>query len=102
MLREQIGVSDAVVVVREDRAGDPRLVAYVVATDGTGIAGIRDALRQRLPEHMVPSAVVPLDALPMTPNGKLDRRALPAPDYTASAKPCAAHTERGRAERPVP
>ncbi|MFE6667640.1 non-ribosomal peptide synthase/polyketide synthase [Streptomyces sp. NPDC057697] len=82
-LRERPGVSDAVVVVREDRTGDPRLVAYVVGADESGIAGIRDALRQRLPEHMVPSAVVPLDALPTTPNGKLDRRALPAPDYTA-------------------
>ncbi|RDI34854.1 non-ribosomal peptide synthetase [Lentzea flaviverrucosa] len=64
------------VVVREDRPGDKRLVAYVVG----GARGLRDHARARLPEHLVPSAFVVLDALPRTDTGKLDRRALPAPD----------------------
>ncbi|MQY11299.1 Tyrocidine synthase 3 [Streptomyces sp. RB5] len=70
------GVSRAVVVVREDRPGDRQLVAYVVGdTDG-----LPEHASARLPAYMVPSAFVPLTELPMTPNGKLDRRALPAPD----------------------
>lgn len=73
-------VTAAAVTVREDRPGDRRLVAYTVLRDGTtGTGGIRTALAGELPDHMVPSAVVPLARLPLTPNGKLDVRALPAP-----------------------
>ncbi|MFC4070636.1 amino acid adenylation domain-containing protein, partial [Actinoplanes subglobosus] len=76
------GVVRAVVIIREDRAGDRRLVAYVTGAADPDV--LRRQAAEALPDYMVPAAIVLLDTLPTTPNGKLDRNALPAPDYAAA------------------
>ncbi|MGB8841466.1 MAG: phosphopantetheine-binding protein, partial [Aliidongia sp.] len=87
-LLAEASVAQAVVVVREDGSGNKCLVGYVVAAIGEACdpAGLRRALAQRLPDYMVPVAVLVLDALPLMPNGKLDRKALPAPAFTSVSR----------------
>jgi len=95
VLRTHPGVAQGGVVLREDTAGDPRLVAYVVAkqagyavshSDRPTPEKVREWIAAHVPEYMVPSAVVMLDTLPLTPNGKLDRGKLPAPGVDPEAQ----------------
>jgi nonribosomal peptide synthetase DhbF len=82
------GVAQASVVARQDESGRTQLVGYVVGRPGHGLdpAALRGALAGQLPPHMVPVALVPLARLPLLPNGKLDHRALPAPDFASDAE----------------
>nr|QEO73685.1 phosphopantetheine-binding domain-containing pro [uncultured bacterium] len=80
-LNSHPGVAEARVIVREDRPGLKQLVGYIV---GQGTSDeLRAHVAKTLPDYMVPAALVSLDAFPLTPNGKLDRSALPAPDFVA-------------------
>ncbi|MEE2853286.1 MAG: thioesterase domain-containing protein, partial [Actinomycetota bacterium] len=74
------GVEQAVVLAREDQPGAKRLIGYI--TGHADPATLRSALAEHLPAYMIPAAIIAVDALPLTANGKLDTRALPAPDYT--------------------
>lgn len=87
VLLAEDGVQEAVVLLRPDPSGQPRLVAYVVPAPGADPAPsrLRQACQERLPDYMVPAAFVALDALPLTVNGKLDRAVLPDPDYAGRA-----------------
>jgi natural product biosynthesis luciferase-like monooxygenase protein len=88
-LLSHTGVRETVVVAREDTPGDVRLVAYIVPSskDSAPAAELKEHLRTRMPDFMVPAHFVTLDALPQTPNGKIDRKQLPAPE--ASKAPVA-------------
>jgi amino acid adenylation domain-containing protein len=102
-LAENPAVREAVVLAREGALGEKRLVAYVVAAD-TDAEALRSHLRERLPEHMVPAAFVHLVAMPLTPDGKVDRGALPAPEHTGTARgeEARADDENGVRRRPGP
>jgi amino acid adenylation domain-containing protein len=82
VLSRHPAVAQAVVAVREETPGDPRLVAWYVPAGGQAVSAgnLRAALREELPDYMIPAAFLSLPALPLTPNGKVDRKALPAPD----------------------
>ena len=81
VLAQHPAIRDAAVIAREDEPGQKRLVAYLVAGQETGTttSDLRNFLSQRLPDYMIPSAFVQLEALPLSPSGKIDRRALPVP-----------------------
>jgi amino acid adenylation domain-containing protein len=82
VLRQHRAVKESVIVAREDVPGDKRLVAYFVRAQEPAptVGELRDFLKKKLPEYMVPSVFVTLTAMPLTPNGKVNRRALPAPE----------------------
>ncbi len=86
-LRQFPGLQDSVVIVREDAPGDKRIVAYFVPEPGVEVnqTELRNFMREVLPEYMVPSFFVQLEAMPLTPSNKIDRKALPAPDATVLA-----------------
>ncbi|MPR00590.1 amino acid adenylation domain-containing protein, partial [Pseudomonas sp. MAFF 212408] len=83
LLGEHPQVKDVVVLAREDEPGNKRLVAYFTERDAVAIEALRDHLQAQLPDYMVPAAYVRLDNLPLTNNGKVDRKALPLPDQDA-------------------
>ena len=86
-LNQYPGVLDSVVVAHEFGPGDKRLVAYMVAGENPPATGdVRRFVGVKLPEYMVPSLIVNLPALPRLPNGKIDRRSLPAPDQGRSTR----------------
>lgn len=82
ILHQHPGVSKAAVIAREDEPGDKRLVAYVLEKQKNMVTAgeLRNFVKQKLPQYMVPSAVVVMEAFPLTPNGKLNRKALPMPE----------------------
>jgi len=84
VLSDHPKIRDVAVIVREDVPGDRRIVAYMITQPGTEltVGELRNFLRERLPEYMVPSGFMTLTEFPLTPNGKVDRRALPKPDQT--------------------
>ncbi|MFI7668809.1 non-ribosomal peptide synthase/polyketide synthase [Nocardia sp. NPDC049526] len=84
LLDASAAVREVAVVVRSDLVDEPRIVAYVVGLDAVDTPQLRQQLARRLPEHMVPAAIVVVDRIPLTVNGKLDRAALPAPQFEAT------------------
>ncbi|HND19984.1 MAG TPA: amino acid adenylation domain-containing protein, partial [Acidobacteriota bacterium] len=95
VLRKNTAVRDAVVIAREDTPGNKRLVAYVIAQEAVRTefdlvrSGLQQFLADHLPEHMLPTALVFLSDFPVSPNGKIDRRALPAPERIETANQAA-------------
>ncbi|HEV8580083.1 MAG TPA: amino acid adenylation domain-containing protein [Thermoanaerobaculia bacterium] len=100
-LRSHPAVRDAVVVLKPGPGGDPRLVAYTVRETAEGGTDLRAFLKERLPEFMVPALFMELPALPLTPSGKVDRRALPEPDGDRPELPAAYEAPRSELERTI-
>ena len=80
-LRRQPGIEQAIATPADDPAGGKRLIAYVAGEPTLNAIAIREALKQNLPDYMIPAAIVILESFPLTPNGKVDRKRLPAPDF---------------------
>ena len=94
VLAQQPKVRQNVVIVREDTPGNKRLVAYVASTESNlTIEDLRDALKQQLPDYMIPSSFVLLEEFPLTSNGKVDRRALPLPEQVVQQEIVAPRNE---------
>lgn len=102
-LSSHTGIEQVAVVVREDTEGDKRLVAYVVPSQSSTFTpdDLREYLKSQLPDYMTPQVFVMLDALPLTANGKLDRRSLPSPDYSQQARGKAYQAPRTDTEKIV-
>lgn len=100
---EMIGVTQSIVLAREDIPGDVRLVAYLTVREGATVdqASLRAHLRTRLPEYMLPQHLVVLESIPLLPNGKVDRKALPAPDKSHMPAAAARVAPRNELERDV-
>jgi amino acid adenylation domain-containing protein/non-ribosomal peptide synthase protein (TIGR01720 family) len=100
-LNEHSAVRESVVIAHEEATGDKRLVAYVVARDGEPFSAeeLRNHLQQRLPDYMLPAVFVEMKALPLTLNGKIDRRALPTPDEVAVRPKKSFEAPRGKTEQ---
>ncbi len=103
LLDQHPDVNTSVVIAREDTLGDKRLVAYMISRNGQPLSGaaLREYLNETLPDFMIPSHFVTLDAFPLTPNKKTDRNALPAPSEVASAVPATYVEPQGELEEKV-
>ncbi|HLH25147.1 MAG TPA: amino acid adenylation domain-containing protein [Chloroflexota bacterium] len=103
VLAEHPAVRDALVLAREDTPGDKRLVAYLIAADHSAPepGKLRAFLKERLPDYMVPAAFVVVSAFPLTPNGKVDRQALPAPEATRGERAAPFVAPRSEVERQI-
>jgi acyl carrier protein len=88
VLGQHPGIEESVVIVREDVPGDKRLVGYLIANQEPvpTVGELRSFLKQKLPDYMVPSAFVQLEAMPLTPNRKVDRKVLPKPEADSSSE----------------
>lgn len=102
-LQSHPGIRESVVLVRPNERGEPELVAYALAQPGAELAETEALvfLRSKLPAYMIPSALLLLEAWPLTPNGKIDRRALPAPALRSAASGTAAAAPRTQTEQAV-
>src|SRR5262245_29406599 len=85
-INEHPSVEQVIVLAREDEPGEKRLVGYVVARQQVSVRELREYLLERLPDYMAPGAIVQLEAMPLTPNGKIDRRALPKPELNGEGR----------------
>ncbi|WP_420643177.1 non-ribosomal peptide synthetase [Candidatus Leptofilum sp.] len=100
-LREHTAVQEALVLAREDKPGDKRLVAYLLSANGStpSPTNLRSFLQETLPDYMVPNAFVSLEAFPISPNGKVDRKALPAPSQDVASRESSYVAPGSRVER---